>query len=217
MPTSRKATRRSTAEVRASILGAATEEFAARGFDATTMRGVAARADISLSVVYRQFESKERLFAAALLEPFLAFFEEFTTAWRDQLAEPRDEQDLMRELVRDLYVSLSENHGALGQFVIAGRAEHHERVVTELRPAFDRILAGLREIGAHEAATRGWFAAETGGRATWLVLCMASGLVLMQPWLARDHWASGADGGDEIVEWMAQFALHGLRMPPPTD
>jgi AcrR family transcriptional regulator len=214
---SRKTTRRSTEEVRALVLRAATQEFAARGYDATTMREVATTADISLSVVYRQFESKERLFAAALLEPFLTFFEEFTSAWQGQLAEPREEQDLMRELVRDLYVSLSQNEGALAQFVMAGRIEDHERIVAELRPAFARILSGLDEIGAHEAKVRGWFDAETGARATWFVLCMASGLVLMRPWLAPDHWASGADGGDEVVEWMARYALAGLRMPPPTD
>ena len=57
---------------RASILAAATECFAAHGFDATSMRQVAAVAGVDSALVRRFFGSKEQLFtevATALIVP----------------------------------------------------------------------------------------------------------------------------------------------------
>jgi AcrR family transcriptional regulator len=50
---------------RAAILQAAQNQFAARGYDATTIRSVASEADIDPSMVMRYFGSKDGLFAAA--------------------------------------------------------------------------------------------------------------------------------------------------------
>ena len=47
------------------ILTAATERFAELGYEATTIRGVAAAADIDPSMVMRYFGTKDQLFAAA--------------------------------------------------------------------------------------------------------------------------------------------------------
>ena len=57
---------------RASILAAAAQSFAAHGFDATSMRGVAAAARVDAALVRRFFGSKEQLFtevATALIVP----------------------------------------------------------------------------------------------------------------------------------------------------
>ncbi|PWI41422.1 TetR family transcriptional regulator [Streptomyces sp. ICBB 8177] len=51
---------------RAAILRAARERFAEHGFERTTIRAVAADADIDPSMVMRYFGTKERLFDAAL-------------------------------------------------------------------------------------------------------------------------------------------------------
>jgi AcrR family transcriptional regulator len=51
---------------RGAILHAARDRFAAQGYDRTTIRGVAADADIDPSMVMRYFGSKARLFEAAL-------------------------------------------------------------------------------------------------------------------------------------------------------
>jgi AcrR family transcriptional regulator len=57
--------RRSSAETKAVILAAAKERFAQSGFERTTIRAVAADADIDPSMVMRYFGSKDQLFAAA--------------------------------------------------------------------------------------------------------------------------------------------------------
>jgi TetR/AcrR family transcriptional regulator of autoinduction and epiphytic fitness len=59
---------RLTDRKRAAILDAATEEFLAAGFDATSMDRIAARASVSKRTVYNHFPSKEALFAAILHE-----------------------------------------------------------------------------------------------------------------------------------------------------
>ena len=51
---------------RAAILGAAREQFAARGYDRTSVRSIAAQASIDPAMVIRYFSSKEALFAAAV-------------------------------------------------------------------------------------------------------------------------------------------------------
>jgi AcrR family transcriptional regulator len=51
---------------RRAILGAARSMFAARGYEGTTIRAVAAQADVDASMVMRYFGSKEGLFTAAV-------------------------------------------------------------------------------------------------------------------------------------------------------
>jgi AcrR family transcriptional regulator len=57
--------RRTSQETKAAILAAARERFGAAGFQAATIRGIAADAGIDPSMVMRYFGSKDKLFAAA--------------------------------------------------------------------------------------------------------------------------------------------------------
>ena len=57
--------RRTSQETKAAILAAARERFGANGFQAATIRGIAADAGIDPSMVMRYFGSKGQLFAAA--------------------------------------------------------------------------------------------------------------------------------------------------------
>ena len=55
---------------RAAILEAARDSFAERGFDRTTIRGVAAEAGVDPALVHHYFGAKDDLFAAAMELPF---------------------------------------------------------------------------------------------------------------------------------------------------
>jgi AcrR family transcriptional regulator len=55
-----------SARTRRAILGAARATFAARGYERTTIRAVAAQAGVDASMVMRYFRSKAGLFAAAV-------------------------------------------------------------------------------------------------------------------------------------------------------
>ena len=57
--------RRSSQQTKAVILAAAREQFAAAGYEAATIRSIAAAAEIDPSMVMRYFGNKDKLFAAA--------------------------------------------------------------------------------------------------------------------------------------------------------
>lgn len=57
--------RRDAAATRRALLDAATELFAGRGYDRTTVRDIATRAGVNQALLFRYFGSKEALFAEA--------------------------------------------------------------------------------------------------------------------------------------------------------
>lgn len=63
---------RDAAATRGALLGAARELFAERGYDGTTVRGVADRAGVNQALLFRYFGNKEALFAEAVTEQALA-------------------------------------------------------------------------------------------------------------------------------------------------
>lgn len=62
----RRGRRASGADTRGEILAAARVEFAERGFDNASLRGIARRAGVDPALVHHYFAGKESLFAAAL-------------------------------------------------------------------------------------------------------------------------------------------------------
>lgn len=56
-------------DTRGQILSAARDEFASRGYDAATIRGIAARARVDAALVHHYFGSKEQVFTAAMQLP----------------------------------------------------------------------------------------------------------------------------------------------------
>ena len=73
--------RRTSEETKAAILAAARERFSVAGFQAATIRGIAADAGIDPSMVMRYFGNKDKLFAAAA--EFDLRFPDFTALDRD--------------------------------------------------------------------------------------------------------------------------------------
>lgn len=75
--------RRSAAETKAVILAKARERFGTSGFQAATIRAIAADAEVDPAMVMRYFGSKDQLFAAAA--EFDLQLPEFAPADRDRL------------------------------------------------------------------------------------------------------------------------------------
>jgi AcrR family transcriptional regulator len=73
-------------DTRGRILAAARTMFGERGFDGTTIRGVAVGAGVDPALVHHYFGSKQRLFVAAMEIPV-----DFDAAVATVLAGPRDE------------------------------------------------------------------------------------------------------------------------------
>jgi AcrR family transcriptional regulator len=75
--------RRSSAETKAVILAAARERFGAAGFQAATIRGIAADAGVDPAMVMRYYGNKDKLFAAAA--DFDLQFPDFAATDHDRL------------------------------------------------------------------------------------------------------------------------------------
>lgn len=58
--------RTGTPDTRGEILAAAKEQFAAKGFDRTSVRGVAREAGVDPALIHHYFDGKDGLFAAAM-------------------------------------------------------------------------------------------------------------------------------------------------------
>ena len=76
-------------ETRDRILKAALEMFHERGFDATTMRDIAARADMATGAAYYYFDSKDAI--------VLAFYDQAAKDMEPQLEQALDEGRDLKE------------------------------------------------------------------------------------------------------------------------
>lgn len=207
MATPPRAPRRTTAEVRRLALDAAAGLFVEHGYAQTSMRDIAARADISLSVLYRQFAGKDELFAATLLAPFLEAFDEFSHAWRDQADTPWEDERLVREFVRDLYRNTTEHRHSLVTLLAAGE-DSTSSLLTETRARLDGGLTELRLMAEHEADRRDWLLRESLAQSNALIIGMVVGTVLLQPLLS----GTLADDDDAMVDAATRMALYGMRL-----
>lgn len=70
-PTHRRGPRPDGHDTRAAILGAARREFAERGYDGATIRGIARAAGVDARLVHHYYRGKEEVFAAAMSLPAL--------------------------------------------------------------------------------------------------------------------------------------------------
>jgi AcrR family transcriptional regulator len=138
---------------RRAILGAARATFAARGYEGTTIRAVAARADVDASMVMRYFGSKAGLFTAAvtmdLHVPDLGsvpagrrgevLVRHFLSRWEDPARD-----DEMTALIRT----------AVTSEIVAGQLQ---AVLSQL---ITKPIADLgADLGGEQAAERGTFIA----------------------------------------------------------
>jgi AcrR family transcriptional regulator len=197
----RRASRRSTTEVRDLIVEAASRLFAERGYTQTTMRDVASASGIAISVLYRHFSSKERLFAATFVAPFLASFEQF----REDRAEASGaaDEEIVGDFIRDLHHNLATHRHAVLTLLVA-----LEDPGTDL---IEEVRAGLGDAWRNlQLAAPANHDSEAGPDlvrdANMLVVALTVGLALFQPWVN-----AARDGDDEpLVDLAAAFSAAGI-------
>lgn len=107
------------------ILAAAREQFAERGYDNATIRGIAARAGVDAALVHHYFGSKERLFTAAVWLPISPreFVPQLLAGGADGLGE--------RLLRRMLDVWASDPDAVVGLVRSATSHEYAARMIRE--------------------------------------------------------------------------------------
>lgn len=130
-------------DTRAAIIAAARSEFAQRGYDGTSLRGIAREAGVDAKLVHHYFDGKTELFAEVL-----AFPADPSVLIDELVSAPRE--DLGESLVR---VFLSVWDSPIGRqrfaamFAAAAANEEHARMVREFvgREIFVRLIERVGE------------------------------------------------------------------------
>lgn len=184
--------RRSSTETKAAILAAARERFGSAGFQAATIRAIAADAGVDPAMVMRYYGNKDKLFAAAA--DFDLQFRSFEGADRAQLGCLLVRHFLQRWEGDDALVILLRSS--------ATNAEAAQR----MREIFGTQLQPLVEsfVPASQAAARaGLIATQILG----LALCR---FVLRLPPVVQMS-------RDEVVEWIGPTIQRYLGLPGVTE
>ncbi|MEU1994084.1 TetR/AcrR family transcriptional regulator [Nocardia gamkensis] len=146
MATSTDRRRRSSAEVRKLITGAASAEFIGSGFERTSIRLIAQRAGVTESMVYRHFTSKAELFRATAAAPLVEFMNDFaTTLGADTRQTPTD---VTFRFVSELYDLCSTNRQILVS--LAAGAGENELIAdhSPLAPCIHALMDGVHRYMA---------------------------------------------------------------------
>ena len=88
------------ARSREDILEAALKEFAERGFDGATVRGIAARIDLTHGMIRYHYDNKEQLWFAAVEHLFERQFEYLKFSEQDELEYPRGTRERFATFLR---------------------------------------------------------------------------------------------------------------------
>ena len=123
-------------DTRGEVLAAARTSFADKGFERTTIRGVAAAAGVAPGMVHHFFGSKEDLFLEALAVPF-----DPRVVLRPVVEGPPDEVGL--RLARVMVTIWEDERRREPLLAILRGAMTSETVARMLRDGFLRIVAGI--------------------------------------------------------------------------
>lgn len=129
-------------DTRAAIIAAARAEFAQRGYDGTSLRGVAREAGVDPKLVHHYFDGKSELFAEVMAFPAnpAVLVERVASAPRDRLGET---------LARVFFTAWDAPEGRerfAAMFAAAAAQEEHARMVREFvgREVLHRVVETMR-------------------------------------------------------------------------
>jgi AcrR family transcriptional regulator len=148
------------------------------------VRAVAAEAGVSHSVLHRHFPTKEELFSAALVAPFLRFFEDLATVWDDDPERTWTDAELTHELVTHMYTNLSEYRLNLADLLMVRESDRD--LLREVRQGLDGVRIKLQGLEKRGARARGSgpprHLAAHGNR---MIAALVAGLVVLRPFLSN--------------------------------
>lgn len=154
-PASIRGRRTSNATTIADIVGAAKEEFAAHGFDGTTVDSICRRAKVSKQLLYYYFGSKSDLYSIILKEAaektaaFIGCNEYAALAPEEALKQFM--QNMFREFVDRPQIVRMTIDEAQHAFVHVGKASP---LATVLRSLIDEVLGPIVQRGRAESVFR---------------------------------------------------------------
>lgn len=196
--------RRPRHEVQQSILDAARAQFAAKGYAGATTRDIAERAGVHEVTIYRRFESKAKLFEAAVLEPFDEVISAFGSNWLRHDSDCTVEE-MMRSFVEPLFTLFSENRDLALALVTSdgGPQESADDI------AVARLAEVLRRVQTHieiESERRGLRVTHPATLLTGIAMVLGMALINQNSMISPPNWATQR----QLAEEMVQMMLHGV-------
>lgn len=196
------------------ILDAAVRLFARHGYDAVSTARIGQEAGISQSVVHYHFETKEKLWRAAMLH----LFRQIGIAGRTTVADVKDLDPVSRlKVAVRRFIRLSARHPELGMLIMREGAEGGERLDWLVRHALRDNYAIY--VGMIETAQRaGALKAYPPFHLTILIHAASSMLFNLQPLVEAVQERPLAEFDlDSVADMIIDTLFHGLTTssPPP--
>jgi AcrR family transcriptional regulator len=187
---------------------AAREVFAERGYGATT-REIASRAGVSHDLIFRYFDSKEKLFFDAVATPLLDAVDEMYQGWLDHPnLRTMSSDQLVGRFTAGFYEFMSANQSiarAMVHLFAAGSTEGElerlrERISETLAPMIAPVDAYLTSEGLRHSSPA-------------LQLRLMMLFVGVAATFLRSTYRTDDDvpGSEEIVDELSRFMSNGLR------
>jgi AcrR family transcriptional regulator len=192
-------------DVRARILSAAVDLFAAHGYDATSVSQVVAQAGVTKGALYHYFAAKDDL----LFEIYHTLLTEQLASLDRIMAMRLDPASTLREIIRSLVETTSAEAKAVTVFTREGAklgADRWATFRTEWRRYQDTVRALIRD-----AQTAGIFAGHASPEIiSWAIFGVSNS---MPTWFRPD----GPKKPSEIAEELSDFVLAALAPQPRRD
>jgi AcrR family transcriptional regulator len=201
--------RRSPEAVDELVLQAARALFAETGYDATTVRQIAARAGVHQPMVYRRFPNKAKLYEAAVLVPFNHVISSYLKTWEGQVDSPSDLETLVRAFIAPVHALLVE-HRELALALVGGAGVvRTEGVALELPLVLTSLTERMVPQLEVEAARRGLRVASAS--TVVVALGMVLGVALLDGLVQQSEAALSSHS---LLEEMVSYTLFGVSPRP---
>lgn len=193
------------------IAAAALELFVEKGFAATRIDDIAARAGVSKGTVYLYFDSKEALFKAAIEATMLPAIEEAEALVAD---DSKPAADMLREFVFGWWQMIgSTSLGGVPKLLVAESGNFPETVAWFHQAVIERALAAMTRLIEHGIA-RGEFRSVAAPVAARIVFApMFSYLVWRRSF---EQCVRDLPPADEFFALAVDMLAHGLSIKEPS-
>jgi AcrR family transcriptional regulator len=208
--TSPKRARRRRGEGQQAILDAAEELFAVRGYQGTSIRDIASRANVSEALIFRNFGTKSQLFDKSIVQPFHAFVRGFIDDWR-LLDTPVNNREMVSRFVRRLYEFVLVHRDSLFALVAASRFDAGANDLASGEAALSAEIRELASLASGEARAHGLEQVNLEVNAS-SIIAMVFGMALLDDWLlAFDPRPTTEYLLDEMTALLVDGLDHRLR------
>lgn len=193
------------------LVAAASELFAAKGFDATTTKEICALSGVSEPVLFSNFGSKAGLFEAAVVAPFAEVVLRYEASWRQQALTP---EARVEGFVRELFDLARANKVLLLSSML-------RRNINGRSPDGDILDHVADSFQAMQKTPELQDRAAEFGIDTPVSIAASAGMVIGVAILDDMLFPTGArrPGRTRLITELTNMILHGVahRPPPPRD